>query len=85
MALYAIVLNGPSDHAWTQVRETWPKHHFLDERVALISVDEVLTKDISDAVGIGAEHQISGLVIQMDYFAGHTDASLVEWISKNRG
>ena len=85
MTLYAIVLNKPSDYAWTKVRETWPKHHVLDERVAFINADNALTDDISKQIGIGAERQISGIVVQMDYFSGHTATSLVEWINKNHG
>ena len=49
MTLYAVVLNKPSDHAWAKVRETWPKHHVLDERVAFISADDALTGDAEPA------------------------------------
>ncbi len=83
MALYAIILNGPSDHAWTKVRETWPAHLIFDDRVAFISVDNALTSEISKEIGMGREEEISGIVIQMDYYSGHTSASLVEWIRKN--
>ena len=83
MALYAIVLDKPSDHAWTKLRETWSAHHIRDDRVAFISADNALTSEISEEVGIGAENNISGIVVQMDYYSGHTAASLVEWIRKN--
>lgn len=83
MALYAIILHRPSDHAWTKVRKTWPKHHFLDGRVAFISAENALTGEVSKEVGIGEENQISGLVIQMDYYTGYTNSGLVEWTSKN--
>ena len=85
MTLYAVVLNKPSDHAWAKVRETWPKHHVLDERVAFISADDALTDDISKQIGIGVEHRINGIVVQMDYFSGYAATSLVEWINKNHG
>lgn len=83
MALYAIVLDKPSDHAWARLRETWSAHHIRDDRVAFISVDNALTSEISKEVGIGEEKNISGIVVQMDYYSGHTAASLVEWIRKN--
>lgn len=86
MTLYTIVLNEPSDHAWAKIRATWPKgHHILDDRVAFISADGALTGDIAKQIGIDSEQQINGIVVQMDYFSGRTDASLVEWISKSRG
>ena len=84
MALYAIVLDRPSDHAWAKLRETWPVHHIRDDRVAFISsADNALTSEISKEVGIGAENNISGIVVQMDYYSGHTSAPLVEWLRKN--
>ena len=83
MALYAIVLDRPSDHAWAKLRETWPVHHIRDDRVAFISADNALTGEISKQIGIGAENNISGIVVQMDHYSGHTAASLVEWIGKN--
>ena len=84
MALYAIVLNEPNDDAWAQVRETWPIHHIFDDRLAFISADNALTAEVSKASGIGAEGT-SGIVMQMDFYSGHTSTSLVEWISKHRG
>lgn len=87
MSLYAIILHHPSTEVWDKIRATWPKHHILDDRVAFINVDnaQALTQEISDQAGIGAENDISGLVVQMDYFAGRTNGALVEWINKNRG
>ena len=84
MTLYAIVLNSSNDDAWANVREMWPTHHIFDDRVAFISTDNALTSDIAKQAGIVGETDIRGIVIQMDYFSGHTSASLVEWISKNR-
>ncbi len=82
MALYAIILNAPNQEAWTKVQETWPQHHFLDDRLAFVSVENALTADIARDAGIGADGA-RGIVIQMDYFHGHTTSTLVEWISKH--
>lgn len=84
MSIYAIILNSPNGDAWAKLQETWPDHHIFDDRLAFISANNALTKDISTKVGIGAEGDARGVVIQMDYFSGHTSASLVEWINKNR-
>ena len=83
MSLYAILLNEPSEAAWKKVKETWPKNHVFDDRLALISTDNVLTADVARDAGIGADGA-SGIVIQMDFYSGHTSSTLVEWISKNR-
>ena len=84
MALYAIFLNEPSDDEWAQVREAWQTHHIFDDRLAFISADNALTAEVAKASGIGAD-DASGIVIQMDFYSGHTSTSLVEWISKHHG
>ncbi len=83
MPLYAILLNEPNESAWDKVRETWPKHYVFDNRLALISTENVLTADVARDAGIGADG-VSGIVMQMDFYSGHTSSTLVEWISKNR-
>jgi len=57
MALYAIILNEPSNHAWMKIRETWPAHLIFDDRVAFISVDNALTSEISKEIGMGKEEK----------------------------
>ncbi len=84
MPLYAIILDKPDEGTWTNVRAKWPKNFVLDNRLAFISADDVLTFEIARDAGIGAEGA-SGIVIQMDFFSGRTNASLVEWVSKNSG
>ena len=84
MTLYIIFLDAPSDHAWQTIKDKWPTGHYIrNDRLAFISTDELTTGDISSTIGIGAESGISGIVIQMDYYAGRTDSALVEWIGKN--
>lgn len=83
MSFYAIILNRPDEDAWETVRSSWDLHFILDDRLAFILAENVLTADIAKKVGISSDG-VSGIVIQMDYFSGHTSGSLVEWISKNR-
>ncbi len=84
MLLYAIILEEPSEEAWSKVATYWPYHFFCDERFAIVKGESTeLTQEISDKVGIGVDKGISGLVIQMDYYAGAGSKSLIEWINKN--
>lgn len=85
MTIFAIVLNSPEESAWAKVRQTWDNHLVFDDRLAFISADgKTLTQDIADQIGMTAASKVSGVVIQMDYFAGLTSASVVEWVNKNR-
>lgn len=84
MTLYCVILHSPSDEAWANVRREWPapQHLFLDDRVAFISTDNVLTADVMKQVGIEEGSDFSGLVIQMDYFNGRGSRNMVEWLNK---
>ena len=83
MSIYAIILNSPDESVWQNIKDNWEFHHVLDDRLAFVRAENALTADIAKQVGI-SEEGASGVVIQMDYFSGHTKASLVEWVSKNR-
>ena len=39
-----------------------------------------LTADIAGEIGIGTE--LTGFVVQMDYYSGHTSGQFVEWLRK---
>ena len=85
MSLYAVILTRPSEDAWAAVRREWEgKHHIVDDRLAVLKDDNALTSDIASELGMNAEGDSRGIVTQMDYFAGRTTTSLVEWINKNR-
>ena len=85
MTLYAVILHRPSDTVFDSISKNWPDRYFIaDKRLALISSDKNdLTAHIAERVGIGVEFNASGLVIQMDYYAGTGSSPLVEWINKN--
>lgn len=84
MSLYAIILDQPNETVWKKVRANWPKHFILDERVAYIKAEDALTGGIAQEAGIVADGA-AGVVIQLIYFGGRTDGSLVEWMNKNSG
>ena len=51
--------------------------------MAFISAENTVTADAAEKVGIGAEGP-TGMVVQMDFFAGSSSSALAEWIAKNR-
>ena len=84
MSFYAIILDRPDAAAWEAIPNLWPDHLIEDERFALISAENAVTAKIAEQIGIGADGA-AGIVIQMDFYAGFTSSSVVEWIAKPRG
>ena len=83
MSIYAILLNEPNEAAWEKVREKWAAHHVLDDRLAFVSAENAMTADVARDVGIGSGGAL-GIVVQMDFYAGHTTGDFIEWLSKHR-
>ena len=84
MAFYVVILDDPSEQAWGNVKREFSQHHFLNDRTAFIKESDALTADIAKKVGIGTNTVATGIVVQMDYYSGHTNQDLVEWVSKNQ-
>lgn len=80
MTLYAILLPAPSEEVWGSLRASYPDHHILDNRTAFIRTENTLTQKIVEELDI--KFGASGIVIQMDYYAGMADGSFVEWLNK---
>lgn len=82
LKIYAVVLDKPNDSVWEKIKSGWPDTHYVhDERMAfVVDEDTKLTAEIAESAGIA--EGVSGMVIQMDYFSGRSNSSLVEWINK---
>ena len=82
MAIFLIVLDTPDEKAWEAIKNFWPDpaSHMLDERVAFVVENKLLTSQISEIIGICSD--MGGLVVQMDFYAGNTSLVLVEWLAK---
>ena len=82
MAVYLIIVDSPNESVWDTIKTHWPapNHYIHDDRVAAISDDKLLTADVAEKIGIGSP--ATGIVSQMDFYAGHTSARLVEWLNK---
>ena len=85
MTIYAVILYDQDSNAWKNIAKEWPDRHFIvDDRLAFIKSSETeLTKTISKRVGIDTDSEMSGIVIQLDYYSGTGSNSLVEWMQKN--
>ncbi len=83
MSLYAIMLDRPNAAAWKAIPQHWPIHLLADDRLALISAENAVTAKIAEQVGIGPDGA-AGIVVQMNYYAGHTNSAVAEWVAKNR-
>ena len=80
MTLYVILLPARNEEVWDSLRSSYADHHVLDDRTAFIRTENTLTQNIADEIGISPG--ASGIVVQMDYFAGRADSSLIEWLNK---
>ena len=83
MSLYAIVLDAPSGGPWEAIPLHWPDHLIVDDRLAFVSAENAVTANIAEQAGIGPDGA-AGIVIQMDFFSGHTRSSIAEWVSRRR-
>ena len=80
MTLYVILLPARNEEVWDSLRSSYADHHVLDDRTAFIRTENTLTQNIADEIGINPG--ASGIVVQMDYFAGRADSSFIEWLNK---
>ena len=80
MTLYVILLPAPNEEVWEKLRTSYADHHFLDDRTAFVRTENTLTQNIAEQIGINPK--ASGIVVQMDYYAGRADGSFVEWLNK---
>ena len=83
MSIYMILLDEPDEGAWETIPEHWSDHLIFDDRLAFISAENAVTAKIAEQIGIGPDGA-NGMVIQMDYYAGRTSTSIVEWLAKAR-
>ena len=84
MNIYAVILNEPDADAWDRLKEAWPSaHYILTDRIAFIgSASVTLTEMISETVGLNEDHEVLGLVVQLDDYFGYNNPSLWEWMHK---
>ncbi len=82
MTIYVISLDQPSGSAWETVKAKWPDSYLHNDHIAFVQDDNKrLTSEIADDMGIGSD--LSGMIIQLDYYSGFTSSPLVEWLGKN--
>ena len=84
MSVFLVALNEPDVETWERLKDRWPGRHFIvTDRMAFLAPEGItVTQEIADALGMNAEHQVLGLVIELGNYAGRGPASVVEWISK---
>ncbi|MDE0303195.1 MAG: hypothetical protein OXJ38_08370 [Gammaproteobacteria bacterium] len=80
MTLYVIFLPARNEEVWNSLRSSYADHYVLDDRTAFVRTENTLTQNIADEIGISP--RASGIVVQMDYFAGRADGSFIEWLNK---
>ena len=83
-----IALNKPDAGAWERLKSHWPKRHYiLTDRLAFIAPEELtITEEVSDAVGVNSEHEVTGVVVEIQYetINGWNRKALWEWLSKHQ-
>jgi len=84
MSVYAIYLNEPDEDAWKALKETWPDRHFiLTDCMAFAAPQGITTtSDIINAVGIGEEREVVGIVFELNANGGYNRGDLWEWLRK---
>ena len=83
--IYLIVLQEPSEHAWHRLAQTWTSKYVIDDRTALVCTPPSSTsQEVSAVLGMDGEHNVRGIVVQMDRFFGFHNRDIWEWIEKSR-
>ena len=84
MSIYLVALNVPNKLAWETIQTSWPAHHFiLTDHLAFVAPDEpALTATVAETIGINAEKDVLGIVVELGNKAGYNLTSLNEWLSK---
>ena len=84
MSVYAVSLNQADEAAWETLRKEWPERHFiLTDRLAFVAPEGITTTaQISEAVGIGGESNLLGLVLEVSAHSGFNKSDLWEWLRK---
>lgn len=84
MTTFAIVLNAPSEKAWTAIKDAWPdRYYFLTETVAFVAPEKTtITEFVAETVGMNVEGDVSGFVTDLDNRSGFNKSALWEWMRK---
>ena len=88
MSIYLVALNEPDEDSWKRLKDAWPNRHYaLTDRVAFVAPDGItLTEEVGELIGINNEHEVLGLVAEIQYDAinGWNKQGLWEWLRKHR-
>ena len=84
MTIYAVFLNKADAPAWQALEEAWPRRHFiLNEHMAFVAPEGITTTaEIAEAVGIGEERGVLGIVFDWSAHYGFNHSDLWEWLGK---
>ncbi|MCY3880233.1 MAG: hypothetical protein OXF74_13770 [Rhodobacteraceae bacterium] len=85
MTVYAVFLNEPDETTWATLREKWPngRSFILTDNMAFVAPEGLtLTAEIAEAVGIGVERGVLGIVFEWAAHNGFNRGALWEWLRK---
>jgi len=84
MTIYAVFLNSPDEAAWQVLGEKWPDRHFiLTDHMAFVAPEGITTTaQIMNAVGMGLEKGLLGVVFELAECNGLNSGDLWEWLRK---
>lgn len=80
---YLLALNEDVPDGWQVVKKTWPNHHIISNRLAVILDDEDLNPyEIADLAGMNDQGRVWGIVVSLldGEFSGYNDDTLWKWI-----
>ena len=82
MSVYLITLQEKNEAVWEKIRTTWPKRHRIETDALAFVAPEGITvaEDVSEAIGMNSEEDVSGFVVQMESYAGRSFKSTIKWI-----
>ena len=86
MSVYMIGLNRPNEGAWERLKAEWPdRHRVVSDCLAFVAPEKItVTEEIIDHLGMNEEHQVLGIVVEIQYSAlnGWNNQPVWEWLVK---
>ena len=83
MSIYLIALEEKNEQVWEKIEATWPnRHRFVTDTMAFVAPEGItVTEDVSEAIGMNPEEDVSGFVVQMESYSGRSLKSTIRWIN----
>ena len=82
MSVHLIAPEEKNEQVREKIEETRPKRYrFVTDTLAFVAPEGItVAEDVSEAIGMNPEEDVSGFVVRMESYAGRGFRSTLEWM-----